>query len=346
MYYKLSILLLFLSTLHIQSQTKFETKYDSIALSYNIKAWRLYEIQNDSALFYANKGIEYSITNNSTIGHILNLEIKGIYYEEVKNDFQTASELYFEAIEIAEQNNPELMTSLYNNLCIMYMVTDYEKSEFYGKKAVETSVYDKSSDKHKEKSALVNLGIAQSLLKKYKEAKTTFDRYLAFTDESEYHKNIVNLRIAKNYKEQGLYEKAQPLFLKIVALDSLKGQREYAQDYLQLVENSIQLKDVQTIQKYIPFLEKSNSKERNIEVKRGFNEIMTKVYTFLNKPEKAIEYQTKLIQIKDSINSKLYKKSVIELETKYQTKKKEEQIEQEQYQRKLWSNISIVAFVI
>lgn len=335
------LIFLFSFKTYSQKSTK-----DSIAISYSVKAWRLYEIQNDSCLFFANEGIRYSKKNNSTSGEILNLEIKGIYYEEVKNDFETASEIYFEAIEIAEKNNPDLITSLYNNLCIMYMVTDYEKSEFYGKKAVETSIYDKSKDKRKQKSALVNLGIAQSVLKKYDEAKTTFDRYLAFNDESEYHKNIAYLRIAKNYKEQGLYNKAQPLFLRIVALDSLKGQREYAQDYLQLVENSIQLNDTNTIKKYISILKKSISTEKNIEVIKGFNEIMTKVYKFLDEPKKALEYQTNLLQIKDSINLKLYNKSVVELETKYQTKKKEEQIIKEQNKKKLWSYISVLAFII
>ena len=77
-------------------------------------------------MFYAEKGINYSQKNNSTLGEVLNLEIKGIYFEEVKNDFKTASEIYFNAIEIAEKNHPKLVSSLYNNLCIIYMATDDE----------------------------------------------------------------------------------------------------------------------------------------------------------------------------------------------------------------------------
>ena len=59
-------------------------KPDSIATSFSNKAWNYFEVQNDSALYFADKGIEYSKKNKSTIGHILNLEIKGIYLEEVK----------------------------------------------------------------------------------------------------------------------------------------------------------------------------------------------------------------------------------------------------------------------
>ena len=325
------------------SQEKF-LKKDSIAKLFSEKAWNLYEIQSDSALFYANKGINYSKKNNSTIGEVLNLEIKGIYFEEVKNDFKTASELYFKAIEIAEKNHPKLVSSLYNNLCIMYMSTDFEKSEFYGKKAVDnTKVLKGQRD---EAKAYVNLGIAQSLLKKYTEANKTLNYFLKLKVISLQEKNLAYLRIAKNYREQGLFDKAQPLFLKIIELDSLKGQRFYNLDYAQLIENSIKLKDANTIKKYTPLLIKSNTNEKNLEVKKNFYETMTNVSIFLNKPKEALTYQSQLLKIKDSINLKFYNKGVVELETKYQTKKREEQIIEEQSKRKLWSFISVLVFII
>ena len=321
-----------------------KNKTDSIAKTFSEKAWNLYEIQSDSALYYANKGIAYSEKNNSTLGMVLNLEIKGIYFEEVKNDFKTASELYFKAIEIAEKNHPKIVSSLYNNLCIMYMSTDYDKAEFYGIKAVENT--DIIKGQRDEAKAFVNLGIAQSLLKKYNEANKTLNYFLSLKVLNQYEKNLAFLRIAKNYREQGKFDKAQPLFLKIVELDSLKGQREYVQDYTQLIENSIKLNDIKVINKYTPVLIKSSLYEKNLVVKKGFYQTMTKVYSYLNEPQKALNYQSKLILIKDSINTKIYNKGVIELETKYQTKKKEEQILEEQSKKKLWSYISILAFIV
>lgn len=337
---KLLSLILFLVT-PAYSQNK---QVDSIAKNFSNKAWDKYEVQSDSTLYYANKGIEYSKKNNSSIGEVLNLEIKGIYFEEVKNDFKTASELYFKAIEIAEKNHPKLVSSLYNNLCIMYMSTDYEKAEFYGKKAVEnTNIIRGQRD---EAKAYVNLGIVQSLLKEYHDANKTLNYFLGLKVLNQYERNLANLRIAKNYREQGKFDKAQPLFLKIIELDSLKGQREYVIDYLQLVENSIKLKNLKAIQKYTPLLIKSHSTEKNLEVKKSFYETMTNVSQFLNNPKKALEYQSKLLVIKDSINKRFYNKGVTELETKYQTKKKEEKIIEEQSKKELWSYISILAFVI
>lgn len=337
-----TILLFFISISSIVSAQK--NKVDSIAKAISNKAWDKYELQSDSALYFANKGIEYSQKNNSSIGKVLNLEIKGIYFEEVKNDFKTASELYFKAIKIAEQNHPKLVSSLYNNLCIMYMSTDYEKAKYYGKKAVENTKIIKGQ--RDEAKAYVNLGIAQSLLKKYDEANTTLNYFLSLKVLNQYERNLANLRIAKNYREQGEFEKAQPLFLKVIQLDSLKGQREYVQDYTQLIENSIKLKDLKSIKKYSPLLIKSHSTEKNLEVRKAFFETMTNVYVFLDDPKKALKYQSKLLELKDSINTQFYNKGVVELETKYQTRKKEEQILEEQSKKKLWSTISIFAFIV
>ncbi|MFK8060434.1 MAG: histidine kinase dimerization/phosphoacceptor domain -containing protein [Polaribacter sp.] len=339
---KLSILLLLLFATSIYAQ---KNKFDSIATYYSNKAWDLYETQNDSTIYYANKGIAYSKSNGSTIGEILNLEIKGIYFEEVKNDYDKASELYFKAIEIAEKNHKKYVSSLYNNLCIMYITKkDYSKAALYGKKAVETSSYIKGT--RSEAKAYVNLGIAQSLLGKFEEANHTLNFFLKLKVLSLFEQNIANLRIAKNYRLQKKYLKAQPLLLKVIKYDSLKGQRKYNLDYAELVQNLIDLKDKKNINKYLHILKNSFKEEKNLDAKTAFYETMSKASIFLNEPNKAIKYQTDLLAIKDSLNNRLNKKQILELETKYQTKKKEEQIIDEKSKRQFWLGISIIAFVI
>ena len=341
MKYLLFYFLLFSSNVALLAQ---KNQVDSIAQSFSNKAWDLFATQNDSAIYYADQGIKYSKNNNSTLGEVVNLEIKGIYFEEVKNDFKTASDLYFTAIKIAEKKHPKLVSSLYNNLCIMYMNTNPEKAVFYGEKAVKNTINIKGT--RDEAKAFVNLGIAQSLLKKYDKAKQTLDYFLSLSVISQFERNLAYLRIAKNYKEQGKFKEAQPLLLKIVELDSLKGEREYVQDYTILLQNSLKLKDKKIILKYTPLLKKSIENEKNLKVKQGFLETMTDISKFLNKPKKAFEYQNKLIKIKDTISKRFYDKSVTELETKYQTRKKEEQIIEEQSKKQLWSYISIFSFIV
>ena len=317
---------------------------DSVATSFSNKAWNYFEVQNDSALYFAEKGIEYSKKNKSTIGQILNLEIKGIYLEEVKNEYSKASENYFKAIEIAEKYQQKYVSSLYNNLCIMYIATkDYKKAELYGKKATETSKYIKGT--RAEAKAYVNLGIAQSLLKKYNEANTTFKYFLSLNILTQYERNIANLRIAKNYTEQKKYNKAQPLLLKVVAPDSLKGQRNYNLDYSELIKNSIQLKDKKTILKYLAAFKNSFKDEKSLEYLDSFYETLVTVSVFLNNTNDAFLYQQKSLELKDSLNSKKYNKQIAELETQYQTKKKEAQIIIEKNKRMLWVYISVFAFI-
>ena len=320
-----------------------DKKTDSIARSFSNKAWGLFEKQNDSCLFYADKGIAYSKENSSGIGEILNLEIKGIYLEEVKNEYEEASKNYFKAIEIAEKSHNKYTSSLYNNLCIMYIATkDYRKAELYGQKAVDASRIIKGT--RAEAKAYVNLGIAQSLQKKYSDANKTFDYFLKLKILTQFERNIANLRIAKNYKEQGEFKKAQPLLLKVVSPDSLKGQRKYNIDYNQLIENSIKLNDKKTILKYLIPFKNSYKDEQSLEYLDDFYETMVGVSVYLNKPNDALYYQKQSLALKDSLNAKKYNKQVAELETKYQTKKKEQQITTEKNRRKLW--IYIAAFAI
>ena len=58
-------LLVFIISTNIQSQRKLETKYDSVAVNIARKSYAFINTQSDSALYYANKGIEYSKKNNS-----------------------------------------------------------------------------------------------------------------------------------------------------------------------------------------------------------------------------------------------------------------------------------------
>ena len=338
------ILLLFFTSFQILGQRNF-TKHDSVAINYARKSWMFLEKQSDSSLFYADKGIEYSKRNNSHLGHLLNLQNKGIFHEEITNKFDLAAEIYFECISIAEKHKKDYISTLYNDLCLLFTKKgDYEKAITYGKKAIETSF--KGKGVHLEQSALMSLGVAQSLAKKYDDAQITFDKYLEFKDEAEEDKNVVFLRIAKNYKEQGKHSKAQKLFLKTIVLDSLKGKREFNQNYMQLIENSILIKDKSAVEKYLPLLNKSIENERSLNNKKDAYKTLALVYNFLGNTKKAYEYQEKLLVANDSINARLNKKQIAELETKYQTKKKEEQIAEEQNKKKLWSYISIFAFVI
>lgn len=343
---KINYLLLIILFYYAQiSAQKSLTKQDSIAMMYARKSWIFKELQSDSAIFYANKGIEYSIKNKSYLGHLLNLENKGIFYEEVLNNYEEAAKIYFEAIEIAEKHEKGYLSTLFNDLTILFTTKgDYEKAILYGKKAVESSLKGKRF--HQYQSALSSLGFAQSLAKKYDDAQKTFNQYLKLKNEHPEDRNIVVLRIAKNYKEQGFNEKAQPLLLKVVQLDSLKGKKRFSEEYMELIENSIILNEEFTIKKYLPLLNKTIENEKRLNVKNDIFKTYSLVYSFLGDTKKALDYQKKFIETTDSINARLNKKQIVELETQYQTKKKEAQIIEEQSKRELWTYISIFAFII
>jgi two-component sensor histidine kinase len=347
----LGLLLLF--SLCTLGQRKLETRHDTIAFQLAVKSDFFLNKQNDSALFYADKGIEYSKKNNTHLGLLLNLEQKAYYYEYVKNNYEEAIKIYFEAISIAEEKEKGYLSGLYNNLSILFTTKkDLEKAEFYARKSVETSI--KELGYLQEQSALINLGIVLDLQGKYKEALSTFkecldlERIPAYL-KSNHFKNIkreIDLRIAKIYRKQKKYTTAKEILFENIKNDSLKGSRNYREEYLELIKNAVILNEKNTVEKYFPLLRKSIIEERNLENKISAYEAIVLAYNYLNQPQEAFEFQEKIILAKDSLNSKFNKKQIAELETKYQTKQKEAQIIKEQSKKELWTYISFFAFII
>jgi two-component sensor histidine kinase len=316
---------------------------DTIAKKYSDKAWDYYYKQNDSAIFFADKGIAYSKQNKSTYGEMINTEVKAVYLEVLKSDYKSAAKNYFIAVEIAEKHHTNYLSSLYNNLCIMYMQTnDFNKSIIYGKKAILSS---KEGSRSRTK-ALVNYGIAQSRIGNFKASNKTLNQYLTDKNLTLYEKSIAHVRMAKNYREQGEFKKAQPLFLKVIAPDSLKGKRKYNLYYAELINNYIKLEDKKGILKYLDILEKSFSNDKNLKRKQAFYITMTDANNYIGDYKKALEYQDQLLIINDTLNKRRYRKGVVEVETKYQTKKKEEQLKIEKKRRIFWLYLSMFAVLI
>ena len=60
------------------------------------------------------------------------LEVEGLYFELIQNDYKKSSELYLKAIKIAEQNKIDYVKNLYHSIGVMFHTTDeYEKAKIY-----------------------------------------------------------------------------------------------------------------------------------------------------------------------------------------------------------------------
>jgi len=96
---------------------------------YSDIAWEYIITENDSALIYADKALQFSKKNKYPLGEAIALETKGLYHEIASGNYALASQFYFEGIAVCEANNLTYSSSIYHSLDVMFHNSDgYEKA--------------------------------------------------------------------------------------------------------------------------------------------------------------------------------------------------------------------------
>ncbi|MDT0556677.1 histidine kinase dimerization/phosphoacceptor domain -containing protein [Patiriisocius hiemis] len=324
---------------------------DSLAQFYNDKTWEYIIKENDSALYYANKGISISKAESYAYGEMINLEYRGIYKEAVENDYEGATQDYISAIAIAEVSHPEYLPDLYISMGILFAkMGDDSKAISYLQQAVSIS----NKENRSYMLALVNLAIIQSRLGQYEKANSNFEEFLEVDGLTLREKDAAILGIGKNLTRQKKYKEAEPYYLEAILPDSLNGGKRYAQHYSDLLDNYLKLKDVKAVSKYLPIMTLSYDSVKALREIQVFYISATNAYKLLDRPDLALQYQDSLLMVKDSLSQKKYSEQVTELETQYQTQQKEAQILVAKKRQKTWYYIAggvafgllIVAFLL
>lgn len=174
-----------------------------------------------------------------------------------------------------------------------------------------------------------NIGYTNTLQGKFKAANEKYLNSIQYFDEHglDSHKNMVKSVLASNYVEQQKYQKAEEL------LDGLLDLASKNQDFELLVETSITLFKL-NVQKgrTEEALRIIDHAEKNIGASNSNRLLLkildTKVNYFKDKGgyEKAFSLLEKKIELQDSINGATKKELQRELNVKYQTDLKNEQI--------------------
>lgn len=251
---------------------------------------RLY--QTDSAMMYYIEALDYyeKTGNDRYINFVKNN--LGVLHEDMRN-YPKALEIYAEVAEYREKNQmiPDL-AMLYNNMGNIYKaLKEYDKSEEYLKKAMENGL--KAGD------SLVLSVTYLNLASMYNAADRPDDAIKAATDgikiaekvNSFYDQAMMEYALANSYSRKKDYLKAKILYQKAIkTLEELEAKEEVA---------SIQLR-------LIP------------------------VFAALNMPDSA-QYLTDLyIDYRNSLTEQQVAELTNELQTKYETEKKDREIAQQQ----------------
>jgi two-component sensor histidine kinase len=321
----------------VSAQKKNQKKIDSIATSYSIKARNFIDIESDSALYYANEGLKYAKINNSKKGIIVNLEAKALFLEKVKNNYKESVNIYIEAITLAEVHYKDFLPMLYNGISNLYnRIKDFDRALVYAKKAVEKS----KKDSRMRSGTTLNLAIMLNRLGKYEEANKTFKSVLKNNKLGSWGLVIIKSGLASNLSDQNKYKEAIVYYKEAIATDSLQGNKRFRRFYAGIIDNSIEIDDKETVEKYLSLYVKSNQEAKSKNDKKYYYVTYANALYFLGDYKNSIIYKDSLIDINEELFQKKYDKGIVDSDIKYQTSKKDAQIKTEKKKQQFWLLIS------
>ncbi len=135
------------------------TKKDTIRINLlNETAYKLYSINTDKTLKYAEEAGELADKLNFAKGKAKSLKLIGIYYY-IKSDYPKALEYYQKSLKIYEGlGNINGISSCFNNIGVIYKYQgDYPKALEYYHKSLK--IYEELGDKSGISKCFNNIGV-------------------------------------------------------------------------------------------------------------------------------------------------------------------------------------------
>jgi serine phosphatase RsbU (regulator of sigma subunit)/Tfp pilus assembly protein PilF len=234
----------------------------------------------------AGKIFEKMNMKEGTASVYLNL---GLIYKKQGN-IRKGLEYYMMALKIAEEIEDQvLIGDVCNNIGVLYMEDekDNEKALFYMNRCLE--IGKKLGDNSMEASSYLNIGQVQMNEKKYKEAIESYQRSI------------------------GLFREIGNNGTLSIALYHLGHCYNLAGNYPKAIEACMEA------------LEKAKSQGMKEEISEIY-EVLSEVYFKSNDAQKAFEYHKLYADAKDSVMLEKNNKQMLELQSQYDSDKKEKEI--------------------
>lgn len=295
--------------------------YNNIALFYEEQA-------DDSCLFYAKTALNLSQKINYINGCGKAYNTIGSYYNG-KGEYQKALANFIDGYKIYEKNkNRKAMSNLMNSIGNTYLGIDNQK------KALEayTQSYEVASqDSNTYMMGISSIGLGNIyLLKKdatqalyfFMRAKNVFEK----PPVALYPLSVSYTLIGDAFIELNKYEEAFVNFNKAVEqFKTLNNTYGIAATYQVIGEAYKKRKDLNKALDYFlksfPIFEERKAYDDLKNLSLNISEVYKQQRNF----EKALEYSDKYISYKDSVLSIEKNRQLLEVETKYETEKKEQQ---------------------
>ncbi len=288
----------------------------------------VYSGKLDEGLILFNKVLEYHIKNNDS------LKIAGLHnnigvINFHKGKYEKAMEDMLASVEIYEKKGMySTVADTYGNIAMIYNEMDnYIKAVEYNLKAL--SAYIQSEDYHGQTSQLINLSNIYKNADSLNKSILYLQRALAIAKENTYTglEALVYANLGLIYEKQGLYDKASDVLKKSLEINKQMGNAEGQTKNLRMLGGVFKKQKKHNLA--LQYLNESEELAEKIKLVSEYYEIYlekSEVYEALNDHKNSLEYFRKYITLKDSIFNEEKNRQITEIETKYQTEKKEKEI--------------------
>ncbi len=252
----------------------------------------------------------------------------GSIYKE-RGEYTAALEYYFKALKIFEDTNEEKIIGypLLNISSIYRYLKQYEKARKYALNA--KTIFIKAGNTEGIGGSWYRLALVyleeknyDGTIKALNEAKKIFEE-----TQNRYYQTLVNLLLGTTYHNQGKNDIALGFFNNALPIAIQMGDKNVVSVIFQNIGTTYNDKGDYT--KALEYMHKSERILNEIKDKKSLREISVnfiELYSRINQPDNVVVYLNRYQQLSDTIFSEQNSKSIAEMQTKYETEKKDKEI--------------------
>ena len=283
----------------------------------------------DRALIFYNEALDLAKLSTDT-SWIASCQINiGNVYKE-KGFLNIAQKYFLEALKIMESlGQKRRIAACYQNIGDIYhQQRDYQKALEYFTKSLNLA--KNTNDKVRELTVYLNIGAVYLQTKQYQTARIFLEKALFLYDETGYQheKDNCYLLLGKSWFYENDFELAISSYEKALHISKIKQDKSsIAEIEGNLAKVYFQLKNYnKALELYKSSLEAAQSIGL-LELKIEVSSNLSQLYEVLGQPNLAFQFYKNFSQLKDSLfNAEKYK-AIKEMEVKYESEKKQQQLD-------------------
>jgi tetratricopeptide (TPR) repeat protein len=253
----------------------------------------------------------------------------GVIYKKW-GDYEKAIENFQMNLKIQEELGDTVnMARSLNNIGNVYynFGIDYNKALHYYKQGLD--LFKSIKDSNNIAKGHNNIGLIYDEKQNYEKALNSFSKALEISQNTEEKYNIAKseINLGSVYMKKGNFEKAISYSYKAIEIfEKMEDKNELAKAYGQLGEIYFKIRE---FRKALKYYHQTKELMREMKLKKELSMIyrdMSDVYEKIGKSNKALDYYKKYSELKDSTLTDKYLEIIEDINTKYETERKEQEI--------------------